>query len=639
MRPQEKHPLRSGLPEYSPRHLSPETCLRLFPPVTVTNDNGKRPYVEASEDTAGPSENDLASQPAPRPTKKVKPNQRNNGVETRDQRVSEGPKNSGNSMPPQPAPCGTERPKENQGNATDHSGPQSKGEFGLYFSNIAEVKRDNGVVFQPPPDNTLPKSDEERQALVKRLVDAIQHVDPVLTDPNAKAPPKAFQNRWMKRTYYTAVQIEKVGWEILHETEQLYTHGWSWAIYDSGLISSIKATSNCKFQERIDDIVSLLQVAKKVCESVLKGEKLRTVIGIPKSLKSSSETNKKQNAKKQFRIDLGKKAEPNNRGDGEDVSTTAPAEEPPLATQSPSADPPEGSPDSAMPATIHSQEQSALHHPKQPYEVIEDVPRSVQHSPVQSAEPGCVYSRESTPVSQLQPQFLPPSPGHKAPVEPHPDVSDANFAGVSTQEEGDQTEYEVPLGEGGCSIPETSNLTDTLGDQTAPQNIQTTTEIDELNLHHEAQGTMSFDEDAATPSGGSDEHTSPGGIDTFNYDHEYNDPSSRNPSQAPSLTEGDSPLSQSFLEELDDLLDRGIALGDAERSPQPARFKDKYGGVYQAAPGWTTIKEDQIPEGFTPLNTCGSKRPRGNDDGYIDQNGTQQGPRKKKTCRAKAQPS
>lgn len=158
---------RSRLPTFAPRHLSLEEAFRLFP-----NTEARNYKLFENEESEDPEE--YSTPPTPQTTDLLK----------------SVPKSDDDTPP---------------------SNPQPKRQLGLHFSNMQEVNRHNNVpLFAPNEgDITLPQTDANRQTAVRRLIDAIYHVELDTAGGKAKNYPKAFQSRWIKRTYYSLSKLRR----------------------------------------------------------------------------------------------------------------------------------------------------------------------------------------------------------------------------------------------------------------------------------------------------------------------------------------------------------------------------------------------------------------------------------------------
>ncbi|KAF2278908.1 uncharacterized protein EI97DRAFT_352895, partial [Westerdykella ornata] len=151
----------------------------------------------------------------------------------------------------------------------------------MFFTNIDAVKAsDNaGVRFRPPrPDRSIPTTDEEKQEIVRALIEAIYDT----SDTAEVGTTEAFQHRWVKRHHYHPSGVEKVAWKLLDKTIKLHRFGWMAPVYDETVMVDVMKTS------------------------LLKGDKYWTVIGMPALLLSRSKMNKESNKKKKARLEYAR---------------------------------------------------------------------------------------------------------------------------------------------------------------------------------------------------------------------------------------------------------------------------------------------------------------------------------------------
>ncbi|KAF2800247.1 hypothetical protein K505DRAFT_202625, partial [Melanomma pulvis-pyrius CBS 109.77] len=158
----------------------------------------------------------------------------------------------------------------------------------------------------PKPDDTIPTTDADMQALVKNLVLAIANNQDCL----CSSTNRIFRNRWAAgANFYRPEQFEKLAWRIVNTMVTIHTEGWKHPVYDSGLMASLKATTSYTFAGRMEKILNLLTFSKRTCEDMLKNEKLLTIIGAPQVVLTHSRLNFQANKVKKRRINRGREAE------------------------------------------------------------------------------------------------------------------------------------------------------------------------------------------------------------------------------------------------------------------------------------------------------------------------------------------
>jgi hypothetical protein len=133
--------------------------------------------------------------------------------------------------------------------------------YGLRFSSISEMDAANTTpIFRcPAGDLSIPTTDQQKQAWVYTLVQAIRNNQGVSDKPSP-----SFMNRWVDgATYYDPLDFEVVAWEVVRRTVQLHTSGWdarTAPIRDQNLLKNIKESSDWTFKDRMNCIVDLLRV-------------------------------------------------------------------------------------------------------------------------------------------------------------------------------------------------------------------------------------------------------------------------------------------------------------------------------------------------------------------------------------------
>ncbi|KAF2875796.1 hypothetical protein BDV95DRAFT_591229 [Massariosphaeria phaeospora] len=167
----------------------------------------------------------------------------------------------------------------------------------LYFNSLASALiHDDTPAWKPPAgDETIPQTNSEEQAVVRNLMSAFLNKEAVNDNK--------FERRWGETSnYYAEEDLEKLAWRILACTIKLHTEGWKEPVYDKGLLAQIERTWDFSFAKRMECIVNLVRHNKRVCEDLLRGEKLSIVVGAPGFLERRAKSNKGSNKRKADRI-------------------------------------------------------------------------------------------------------------------------------------------------------------------------------------------------------------------------------------------------------------------------------------------------------------------------------------------------
>jgi hypothetical protein len=130
--------------------------------------------------------------------------------------------------------------------------------------------------------------------------------------------------RWQPNAnFYHLESFEILAWELVEATTWLHLHGWEESVHDRGFLANLKKYKNLTFGQRITQIEDVLRVSvtsttlfdrkltrlqfsKSTCETLLKGEKLFSVIGMPRQFRNRVKTNKTQNNKRALIIKAGR---------------------------------------------------------------------------------------------------------------------------------------------------------------------------------------------------------------------------------------------------------------------------------------------------------------------------------------------
>ena len=175
----------------------------------------------------------------------------------------------------------------------------------------------------PSPDNTVPNTHRKRAEYVLMLLNALQDTSECKDNKNGFS----FLKRWLNTGYYNVQEMEKVCWHMLDIAERLHTQGPAATnIYCQDAHKKLKASRGLTFEQRIVAICAMLKLSKHLCDNLLKGEGIETLVGAPKQKMSGAMTMMVQNQRRQKWITFGRTEDPLYRTIEED-SVLGPDEE------------------------------------------------------------------------------------------------------------------------------------------------------------------------------------------------------------------------------------------------------------------------------------------------------------------------
>ncbi|KAI2480550.1 hypothetical protein Ptr902_07575 [Pyrenophora tritici-repentis] len=182
----------------------------------------------------------------------------------------------------------------------------------LYFQAMDDAKASMDFVQwrAPGQDGTVPQTEEEHQAVAKLLVNAFKEMS-VAKDTEGSAYRKRLSPT--HDSYYGDWAIEACAWDIIRMTKAIHTEGFKAAIYDKTVIDSIGQTQQWTFKERIDWICMALKTSKSNAVSLMKNEKIWTIIGSPHKLYNSTIINSVSNKHRGAWVIHGRNADPDHQ--------------------------------------------------------------------------------------------------------------------------------------------------------------------------------------------------------------------------------------------------------------------------------------------------------------------------------------
>ncbi|KNG46722.1 hypothetical protein TW65_06565 [Stemphylium lycopersici] len=179
---------------------------------------------------------------------------------------------------------------------------------GLYFQNIAEAQApmERAQWRTPVYDDTVPKTNEEAQIVVKRFVEAMKDMS-LARDTLGSAYRKRMTTGGSMS--YEDWAIEACAWDILRRVISIHTEGFKAPIYDKTIVDHIGQTQEWTFRDRINWICVVLMTSKSVVVTLMKNEKIWTIIGAPHKLYNNTLVNSVSNAHRGVWVKTGRKAD------------------------------------------------------------------------------------------------------------------------------------------------------------------------------------------------------------------------------------------------------------------------------------------------------------------------------------------
>ncbi|KAF1846333.1 uncharacterized protein K460DRAFT_356024 [Cucurbitaria berberidis CBS 394.84] len=208
---------------------------------------------------------------------------------------------------------------------------------GLYFSSLQHARQEvKGLRWDPRPDETLPTSQEEREAVVQELFDAMQDMS-VFEDKKSSS---VLKKRWLGEatptddkegsksdeedesadvddpatTQYIARDDvykpwvkEKICWEIVETAERIYVEGTDFvSILDPATLRECEKWRHLTFRKRIDTLVKVCRKFKSRVDKMLRGGVIEEYVLCPGMLLRNSEMNRHHNDVRKDDITAGR---------------------------------------------------------------------------------------------------------------------------------------------------------------------------------------------------------------------------------------------------------------------------------------------------------------------------------------------
>ncbi|KAF2822527.1 hypothetical protein CC86DRAFT_423720 [Ophiobolus disseminans] len=163
-----------------------------------------------------------------------------------------------------------------------------------FFHSSADATNAIGQAKWSPParDTTIPTTPKQEQIIVRCLFNAFFNTNGANDTANS---------HYLKRftpTSHTCYQpglVEACAWEIFKHVKSLHTTGFTAPIFDAPTLDAIGQTALWTFEERMNMICDLLCHSKHNAVSLMKGEKIWTIVGAPHKLYTCNVVNKKSN--------------------------------------------------------------------------------------------------------------------------------------------------------------------------------------------------------------------------------------------------------------------------------------------------------------------------------------------------------
>ncbi|KAH5065478.1 hypothetical protein HBI25_006100 [Parastagonospora nodorum] len=183
--------------------------------------------------------------------------------------------------------------------------PNSDGLFFHSFSS-ATAAMTMGSWQSPHSDDTIPNTEEEDREVVRRLFDAFMDLSGALDTPD-----NAYRKRFTpgSTVFYKPWTVERCAWDVLNKVKTIHQWGFITPITDVDILKQIGQTENWTFEERISMICRVLKLSKSIAVSLMKQEKVWTVIGAPHKLHNSSVVNNKSNEDRNKWVKTGRAEE------------------------------------------------------------------------------------------------------------------------------------------------------------------------------------------------------------------------------------------------------------------------------------------------------------------------------------------
>ncbi|OAL45760.1 hypothetical protein IQ07DRAFT_647940 [Pyrenochaeta sp. DS3sAY3a] len=144
----------------------------------------------------------------------------------------------------------------------------------------------------PKNDKTIPANDAEKGALVARLARAMHN--------NQGCREATTGSIWQKRwadgaTYYKPLHFRSLARKLMDLMVEIHEIGWTIPIYDMKHRELVQRTMFLTFVERFRCLEELLRVSKFTVMSLMKGERMESVVGNPFEVITRTQVNASAN--------------------------------------------------------------------------------------------------------------------------------------------------------------------------------------------------------------------------------------------------------------------------------------------------------------------------------------------------------
>lgn len=161
----------------------------------------------------------------------------------------------------------------------------------------------------PQNDESLPKTDVDRQNLVRQLIAAISRTDTAIDQRD-----KLFRAHWedngVSSLYHSDLSKEHLAWYLLHLLETLHTTGPNEVFFsfDTKFWDIASLTQHWKFYHRFKMVLTVLTKSKARVEKLMCGKGVQDVVANPKAVLQMITSNKTQNGRRGRCLNAAKEA-------------------------------------------------------------------------------------------------------------------------------------------------------------------------------------------------------------------------------------------------------------------------------------------------------------------------------------------
>jgi hypothetical protein len=156
-----------------------------------------------------------------------------------------------------PPPANGNNPSGDTASSTEDTDGEKR--ITLIYQDFESVKKhfQTALFEYPKPDPSIPRTPDEKQDLVKRLLLAIyQNIETIESHENP-----VFLKRWKNGAgYFKPDQLERMVWRLLEMIINLHEEGWKFPVDDKLTIEYILETKDFTFEVRFRCIETFLTV-------------------------------------------------------------------------------------------------------------------------------------------------------------------------------------------------------------------------------------------------------------------------------------------------------------------------------------------------------------------------------------------